>query len=294
MMGLPRIENEIARRGIKLVGGVDRCGPCPVCGGRDRFAINVMKQVFNCRGCGRGGDVIDLIRLLDGVGYKQALAILAGGGVRHAPILKPAVKPADDDKERIALAMSIWGDAGPIRNTLAEVYLLRRGLEPPEEDHALRFHPSCPFVRGVEPCVVALFRDIKTNEPRAIQRTALRAGGFKANRFADPRMSLGPTSGCAVKLTLDEDVEYGLHVSEGVETALAGMQRGLRPAWALGGRGTLKTFPVLPGIEALTIMVDNDHADQKGRRAGPEAAVECAKHWHAAGREVWWDATWQL
>jgi hypothetical protein len=44
-----RIEDEIARRGIKLRGRVDRCGPCPMCGGTDRFAINTRKQVFNCR-----------------------------------------------------------------------------------------------------------------------------------------------------------------------------------------------------------------------------------------------------
>ena len=40
-----RIEDEIERRGIKLVGRVDRCGPCPQCGGKDRFSINVRKQV---------------------------------------------------------------------------------------------------------------------------------------------------------------------------------------------------------------------------------------------------------
>jgi hypothetical protein len=36
-----RIEDETAKRGIKLRGGVDRCGPCPQCGGFDRFSINV-------------------------------------------------------------------------------------------------------------------------------------------------------------------------------------------------------------------------------------------------------------
>ena len=36
-----RIEDEVARRGIKLVGRIDRCGPCPQCGGHDRFSINV-------------------------------------------------------------------------------------------------------------------------------------------------------------------------------------------------------------------------------------------------------------
>ena len=56
------IEREIDRRGIKLRGAVERVGPCPKCGGEDRFAINTNKGVWNCRGCGVGGDVIELVR----------------------------------------------------------------------------------------------------------------------------------------------------------------------------------------------------------------------------------------
>ena len=33
-----KIEDEIARRGIKLNGKIERVGPCPKCGGVDRFA----------------------------------------------------------------------------------------------------------------------------------------------------------------------------------------------------------------------------------------------------------------
>ena len=47
-------------RGIKLRGKVERVGPCPNCGGHDRFAINIRKQVWNCRGCHKGGDRIAL------------------------------------------------------------------------------------------------------------------------------------------------------------------------------------------------------------------------------------------
>ena len=33
-------------------------GPCPACGGNDRFGVNVIKNIWNCRQCAKGGDVI--------------------------------------------------------------------------------------------------------------------------------------------------------------------------------------------------------------------------------------------
>ncbi len=282
----PSIEAETARRGIKLIGrGADRCGPCPACGGRDRFSINIRKQVWNCRGCARGGDVIDLVRHLDAVDFKTAAASLAGDAARIAarPTIAAEARPAIVNNENGGRALRLWNEAVPIAGTLAAVYLRRRCLEPPPDDEALRFHPACPFGGVAIPCMIALFRDIATNEPRAIHRTALKAGGIKVDRKA-----LGPVAGCAIKLSADENVEQGLAIGEGIETVLAGMQRGFLPAWATGFSGAIATFPVLPGIDALTIMVDND-ALRDGRQAGPDAAVECAKRWVAAGREVWWE-----
>lgn len=52
-----------ARLGIKVTRA-NYAGPCPSCGGRDRFAISPSKQAFNCRRCGSGGqDGIGLMAL---------------------------------------------------------------------------------------------------------------------------------------------------------------------------------------------------------------------------------------
>jgi Protein of unknown function (DUF3631)/CHC2 zinc finger len=73
------IEREIERRGIKLKrNGLERVGACPKCGGEDRFAINIKKGVFNCRGCGMAGDVISLVEALDGVDFNTACTQLTG------------------------------------------------------------------------------------------------------------------------------------------------------------------------------------------------------------------------
>lgn len=283
-----RVEDEIARRGIRLIGrGHERVGPCPRCGGRDRFSINIAKQVFHCRGCGRGGDVVDLVQHLDGVDFRTAVQTL--GGIDRKPLVPPAVavvavQAQENEAERIAYALKLWDDASPIEGTpIAEAYFARRGLELeqlPGED-VLRFLGGCPFGDARHPCILALYRDIITNEPKAISRTAIGPGGTKINRKA-----LGPVMGCAVKLDADENVEQGLHVGEGVETMQAARQRGFKPAWALGSSGAIRRFPALPGIDCLTVVVDHDAPDQHGRRAGQEAALECARRWHAAGKEV--------
>ena len=73
------IEYAIEQRGIPLRGnGADRCGPCPVCGGVDRFSISISKQLFNCRGCDVGGDVIKLVEHLDGTDFTHACELLTG------------------------------------------------------------------------------------------------------------------------------------------------------------------------------------------------------------------------
>jgi len=107
-------------------------------------------------------------------------------------------------------------------------------------------------------------------------RTALAPDGRKIDRKAR-----GPTTGCAIKLSSNEDVTLGLAIGEGLETVLAAMRLGFSPAWALGGTSGLKNFPVLGGIECLTILVDNDK-----HMAGDKAARECVARWTGAGREV--------
>jgi putative DNA primase/helicase len=92
------IEGELARRGNHPKGRIERCGPCPKCGGDDRFSINTQKGVWNCRNCSKGGDVIDLVQHLDGVDFITACETLTGkrranghanGHTHNAPSPKP-------------------------------------------------------------------------------------------------------------------------------------------------------------------------------------------------------------
>ena len=78
-------------------------------------------------------------------------------------------------------------------------------------------------------------------------------------------------------------------LGEGIETTLAAAtrieHRGtlLQPAWAAGSAGNMAKFPVLCGVNSLTLLVDNDESG-----AGQRAADECAAQWETRGREVTW------
>jgi putative DNA primase/helicase len=99
------IEEELARRGVNLRGKIERCGSCPKCGGDDRFSINTAKQIFNCRGCDTGGDVIDLVRHLDGVDFTTACTTLA-----HDPPPKANGKDHAAEPREVTTARYLYQD----------------------------------------------------------------------------------------------------------------------------------------------------------------------------------------
>ena len=66
------------RINLRQQGASEMVGPCPKCGGDDRFAINVKKNVFNCRGCSTRGDAIELEQFLNGGDFNAACEILTG------------------------------------------------------------------------------------------------------------------------------------------------------------------------------------------------------------------------
>ena len=70
-------------------GGKYLVGPCPRCGGSDKFAISTTKSLFNCRGCEKAGDVIALAQFLDGCDFNRAVETLTG---EPPPEEKPARK----------------------------------------------------------------------------------------------------------------------------------------------------------------------------------------------------------
>jgi putative DNA primase/helicase len=240
---------------------------------------------------GRGGDIIEFIKTERGCSFVDALdhaaqyvSELRNGHHSSRPASRPAPRQTvdddgdDDDETRIEKALAIWCEARPLRGTLAEQYLRSRCIEAPLEAlEILRFHPRCPWGIGTRPAMVALIRDILTDEPIGIHRTALSADGSKVGRKA-----LGLKGGGAIKLSPLMDAGRELLIGEGIETTLSASMLGFgSPAWSVIDAGEMRRFPALPGILRLTIAVDHD---VKG--AGQKAAAETRARWEAAGLRV--------
>jgi len=275
------IERELERRGIRLKrAGAELIGPCPRCGGTDRFGANIRKQKWNCRGCGGRGDVVDLVRHLDDCTFAEAVRTLTGMSARSTSPAHPIAATPPPPPDGLKSANRIWRETVGIAGTDGESYFDRRGivLNRAPNYGGLRFHPRCPWERGTTPCVIGRFTDAITGEPRGIWRRPIDGRKPKA---------LGPMGGCVIRLWPDEEVSTGLVIGEGVETVLSAAtrftRRGalLQPAWATGSAGNLERFPILAGIETLTILVDRD---ESGR--GQEAAARCAIRWAEARRNV--------
>jgi putative DNA primase/helicase len=203
-----------------------------------------------------------------------------------------ARRQAEEDKqERTRKALELWNEAQPFRGSPAELYLrhsryIGDWIDACDLlDETLRFHPDCPFGNERHLCMVALVRDILTDAPVAVHRTALTSDPMPQRV---DRMSLGPTGGGVIKLSstagVDRDAQFDLLIGEGIESVLSASKNfRFRPAWSLIDKNGVAKFPVLPNIEHVTIAVDND---QSG--AGQRAAMECARRLRGSGVDVYY------
>jgi putative DNA primase/helicase len=188
------------------------------------------------------------------------------------------VAPESDADYRSALAVRLWNEGRDPRGTVVADYLASRGLTLPDDTagKVIRFHPALKFNGTSVVGMIALFRDITSNTPCGIHRTFLDGAGRQLGR-----KMLGRAGGAAIKLDANDNVTLGLHIGEGVETCLAAWLAGFRPVWALGSANAIGAFPVLPGIEAITVLgeVGDGGANDRAARA-------CAARWMEARRDA--------
>lgn len=186
--------------------GHEWVGPCPGCGGHDRFSINPNKKIFNCRGHG-GGDYIKAVMHIDDCDFMAACEALTGyrpeqlgKRERSAPRKRssapppsppPAEDPAPPHPSRPAptrgkmTPQDIFAMGVPIMGTHGEAYLAARNLDPsPDWLGDFRFIPDLAYYgyedadadklvgMGRYPAIVAAIRDA-SGSIIAVHRTYL-------------------------------------------------------------------------------------------------------------------------
>jgi len=84
---------------VASTNGGEWAGPCPFCGGEDRFRVWPThpggRGRWWCRGCDRSGDVYAYLQQRDGLSFPQAVeALTRGSGCRAAPAPQPDLQSA--------------------------------------------------------------------------------------------------------------------------------------------------------------------------------------------------------
>ncbi len=218
---------------------------------------------FHCFGCGAGGDVLDFVGQLHGVGLVDAARMLSGGAL---PVVHVAALPAPvDDVAKIASARSIWRNAGPAAGTAVETYLRARAISIALPD-CVRFarlkHPDTGLFH---PCAVFAVADAD-NAITGVQRVFMADDGKGKLQGVNAKLSLGKIGGGAIRLTPPAAM---LALAEGPETALSFLELEGRATWATCGATNLSRVVLPAGVSDVIIAGDRGAA---GDRANNEAA----------------------
>ena len=135
--------------GLKRVAstnGGEWAGPCPFCGGRDRFRAWPATGRFWCRVCRRSGDTIRLVMLLNHVSFTEAKKSL---GIYDLPPL-PVVNTAPQHRPLSEWSRLVGDFLADCQRRLWDVggsealrYLTARGLRPETiRRHGLGYNPA--------------------------------------------------------------------------------------------------------------------------------------------------------
>jgi putative DNA primase/helicase len=262
----------LSRLGIDPEFLCNRHGPCPVCGGVDRFRFDDRegRGSWICNRCG-AGDAFKLLQLANSWDFTTARRrVIEAAGLNGA--LASSVDPPRSRPRRSAptspprrverlLAQSTTPDL--VSDVVA--YLESRYLWPLPEGCSLRAHDEVAYWDrdsngnaarlGRYPAMIAQVLGI-SGELVTAHVTYLSRGRKLETRA--PRKLLSKLTGhrgCAVRLMPSADV---LGIGEGIETMLAAHALHGVPCWAALNTSLLRKFAPPLGVRRLIVFADRD------------------------------------
>lgn len=246
-------------------------GPCPGCGGKDRFRFDNKRGRgdYICGRCG-AGDGFTLLERVHGWQFSEArkrvmeAAGFADGAAFQAGIVFPASNPLEpapatppDRVHRLRRDRCAIEDCDD-----AVDYLASRGLWPMPPDYRLKAHATVEYWHenrkvGRYPAIVAdvvdLAGELVTCHVTYLQR------GKKLEGYGPRKImsAMAGRKGCAVRLMPAGEV---LGIAEGIETALSAALLDDIPVWAALNASLLARFEPPPGVIRLVLYADRDEA----------------------------------
>jgi putative DNA primase/helicase len=240
-------------------------GPCPLCGGKDRFRYEPKSEngSYFCSGCGSGTG-IHLLAQMSMVSHQDAWRLVEKviGGAKE-------MKPFKTDKRK--MISEILSSCRPDDGTIAK-YMKSRGLEVPQSAMLGTFY----FEKQLTDCMV--FKAAKGNRIAGLHCTYIRDAIKIGRRMY--AVEDGSMIGSAIRLSplLDSDT---LIIGEGVETVLSYTKLINYPVWAAMDACKLEAVQIPDQIKKVIIAGDNDISF-----TGQKSAYALAKRLKEQGKEV--------
>jgi len=231
-------------------------GPCPSCGGKDRYRWDDKDGTgsYYCGGCGAGRGM-DLLMLWTGMDFKTAAAAVDDviGNIEREDV-KPKRDPVDRLR-KIATGLADMASINPVR-----LYLNSRDFSP---TRTTQYHPGLAYYEdgkyvGKYPAMIHVFESA-TGSPLTYHVTYLTTKGEKAPVQSAKKVMppVGPLAGGAIRLHPCSDV---LGIAEGIETALGALKRTGVPTWAAYSATLLEQFQPPETVKKIVIFGDNDES----------------------------------
>jgi putative DNA primase/helicase len=254
--------------GIETRFLTNKHGPCPLCGGRDRFRFDDRRGegTYYCNQCGAGVGLI-MLRKLHGWSYAEACAKvdeIIGREWRSPPPQQARPAQKSPTVKLAAIERLLREARSP---EVVDAYLTRRGISARSSallgDRKCAYRNEAKELVGLFPAIIA-----PVIGPDGTLLSAMRI--YDAD--VTPRKKLMPSvaniNGGAVRL-FEPGEELG--VAEGIESALAAHELFDLPTWAALSEGGLRSFIPPPGLMRLVVLADND-ASFIGQRAALDLA----------------------
>jgi len=254
-------------RGILQTLGVpqsalkNRHGPCPMCGGKDRFRFDNAegKGTWICGQCG-AGDGMALAIAFTGKEYRDVANQIDGilGNTKFCP---DEPKPEITEEQRRDALREVWKASQPIeQGDLADLYFRSRGIGELSYPSATRFAPRLRDGEGgVRPALVSLVGRYGEARFDSIHRTFLAPDGKgKADMRSPRKMMPGKIPDGACVMLSEYSAGGTLGIAEGIETAMSASALYDVPVWAAINSAMLAKWIPPDGCDDVAIFADHD------------------------------------